>query len=472
MITRTLPDSMRADWARMTDGKRQKGLLNTFNDRKLGMFIHWGLYSVAAGMWKGERVPGLGEWIMWMADIPRDEYAALASRWRPDRFDTAEWVGLARRAGMKYIVITAKHHDGFALWDSKHSDFNIARMSPTSVRPLDALHAECRKQGIGFGLYYSHVIDWRDGWEGEGGTIDPNPTKTDTCKDNPMNTWDPADVSRRAYFQNKAYPQLEELLERYPDLHCIWFDYWYQGKYLNPSEAFAFYKLVYDKQPQCLVNSRIDGYEVDSATLGDYITAGDNKLLSHGQKVYWESPCTLNNTWGYTDWDLDWKSESEVLYWLVNIVSRGGNYLLNIGPKPDGSIPEGTYAGFDHIARWLRYNHEAVYGTTAWKIDRQGKPLTDEDGTAHRLAKGFHLTFSADDLWFSRRDDTVYAMALASPTDQPIRVTALAGERIRSLSLLGSDQPVRWDQSPDGPVVTLPRIDRGTIGFTLKIQLA
>ena len=470
LTSRVLPDDLHDRWRQMHQAKRDRGLLDRFNDRKLGMFIHWGLYSIPAGVWKGCAVPGISEWIMWMADIPRDEYAELARQFNPDKFDAAEWVGLARRTGMQYIVVTAKHHDGFALWDSQHSDFNIAAASPTDLQPLDQLHAECRRQGVGFGLYYSHVIDWRDGWEGEGGTVDASPVKRDTIKDNPMNTWDPADVSRRHYFRTKAYPQLQELLDRYPDLHCIWFDYWYEGKYLNPPEAFAFYKMVYDAQPDCLVNSRVDGYEDESRTLGDYVTAGDNALLAPGKKVYWETPGTLNNTWGYCERDHDWKTESELLFWIVSIISRGGNYLLNIGPRADGSIPDGTYAGFDHIARWLAVNREAVFGSTAWKIDREGQTFPEFTGTTSRQETGFQLKFTAEDFWFTRKGDATYAIALATPTEGNVLIKSMAGESVSRVTLLGSDQPANWSVTDAGLVVTLPPIDHDSVGFTLKIN--
>lgn len=200
MTDPAMPSELQARWEVMNKGKHQRGVLKKFNDDKLGMFIHWGLYSIPSGRWNGRDVWGLGEWIMWHANIPREEYAALARQLNPDKFNAAEWVGLAKMAGMKYVVFTAKHHDGFALWPSRVSSFNIAEASPCKIAIMDELYAECRKQGLGFGLYYSHVIDWRDGWEGEGGYPGTDLADRDRKKANPMNTWDPPNVTRQDYF--------------------------------------------------------------------------------------------------------------------------------------------------------------------------------------------------------------------------------------------------------------------------------
>lgn len=468
MTDPVMPDELARKLAEMRTGKRVRGVLGKFNNDKLGMFIHWGLYSIPSGRWNGKEVFGMGEWIMWHAQIPRDEYAALAQQLNPDKFNACEWVGLAKKTGMKYIVVTAKHHDGFALWQSRFSDFNIIDASPCKIHILDELYAECRRQGIGFGLYYSHVIDWRDGWEGEGG-LPGDPAKRDREKLNPMNTWDPPNVTRQDYFQNKAFPQVRELLERYPNLYSMWFDYWYKGKYLNPPEALAFYELVTECQPDCLVNGRVDGYE-DGNTIGDYITAGDNMIMGPGQVLPWETPGTLNNTWGYSERDRDWKSETELIYFLVSIISRGGNYLLNIGPRPDGSLPEETFTGFGLIEKWLKINGEAVYGTTMWRVDKEGNMSAHFGGTLEREEQGFKASLTASDLWFTTKDNAVYIIGLVWPEDGKVLVRSLAGEKVKSVVLLGSDAAMKWKSGPDGLVVCLPDVKLGTTGFVLKVQ--
>jgi alpha-L-fucosidase len=373
-------------------------------------------------------------------------------------------------AGMKYVVFTAKHHDGFAFWPSRCSSFNIAEASPCKIAIMDELYAECQKQGLGFGLYYSHVIDWRDGWEGEGGYPGTDLTERDRKKANPMNTWDPANVTRQDYFNKKAYPQIRELLERYPNLYSLWFDYWYEGKYLNPPEAFQFYQLVHDLQPNCLVNSRMDGHQ-DSHTIGDYITAGDDMLLAPGQTMAWETPGTLNNTWGYSARCNDWKSEAELIYTIVNIFSRGGNYLLNIGPRPDGSIPQETTTCFNHIARWMKVNAEAVYGTRMWETDKEGDCACDFGGTVERDEKGFKVQFTPRDLWFTTRDNVVYTIGLVWPVDGKVLVKSMAGKAVKAVTLLGAEQPVSWTSGAEGLAVTLPAVKLGTIGFVLKVEL-
>jgi len=461
----TLPETLAQDWQRMHAGKRTA--LEKFNDDKFGMFVHWGLYSVPGGQWKGKRVPGLGEWIMWHAMIPRAQYAELGKQFNPLRFDATEWVTMARQAGMKYIVITAKHHDGFALYSSKYSTFNIGDATPCAFEPLDRLYEECQKQGIGLGFYYSHVIDWYDGWSGEGGWPGDNPAQR-RGKSNPMNTWDPSGRSREHYLRDKSFPQVRELLERYPNTYSIWFDYWHGNKYINPPESYAFYKTVYDAQPRCLVNGRV-GHD-----LGDYLTAPDNGLLATGQRKQWETPGTLNNTWGYSQFDDDWKSETELIYWLVNIVSRGGNYLLNIGPKPDGSIPAGTKTGLAAIGRWMKVNGDAVYGTTAWDIVSEGTAEASFKVTTERREKGFKSTFTSGDIWFTAKGSAVYAIALQWPADRKALVKSVNAKRIAKIqrvSLLGYGPLENWTLNPTGLSVSLPDADLNTIGYTLKIEI-
>ena len=470
MTNPLLSGELQAEWQRMHAAKCERGIGQRFNQDKFGMFIHWGLYSIPSGRWKGHDVWGMGEWIMWHGNIPRAEYAALAKQLDPHKFNAAEWVGLAKQTGMKYIVVTAKHHDGFALWPSKCNTFNIADATPCKINILDELYAECQKQGIGFGLYYSHVIDWHDGWEGEGGTIDAAPALRDRKKTNPMNTWDPPNVTRQDYFENKAYPQIKELLERYPKLYSLWFDYWYFGKYLNPPEAYRFYKLVSDMQPDCLVNSRVDGRD-DRHTLGDYITAGDDMLLEPHQPMPWETPGTLNNNWGYSERHTNWKSQMELIHYLVSIISRGGNFLLNIGPRPDGSIPEEVYTCFGYLADWMRINAEAVYGTSTWISDKEGESACSFGGTLERDEQGFDVAFTSQDLWFTAKNDTVYVIGLVRPDDGQVTIRTMAGQNVKSVHLLGATEPLPWKQTETGLSVSLPAINLGTIGFVLKTDL-
>lgn len=457
-----------AKWKAIREQKEKDGLLSHFNQDKLGVFVHWGLYSVPSGSWKGRPVWGLGEWHMYHASVSREDYAGLAKGLNTEAFDPDEWVGLVKNSGFNYMVVTAKHHDGFALWDSECSDFTLAKSVEGRRMVLDELYDACQKAGIGFGLYYSHVIDWRDGWEGEGGYFEYDATKRDREKDNPMNTWDPPNMSRRDYFEKKAFPQLEELLVRFPKLYSLWFDYWYKDKYLQPEEAFRFYELVHTHQPNCLVNSRLDGQEGPD-TLGDYITCGDDMIPEPGQTMAWETPATLNNTWGYSEHHREWKSELELLHFLINILSRGGNLLLNIGPRPDGSLPTETFTCFGHLTRWLKVNGEAAYGTKMWRIDKEGQSQGDFGGTLSREEGGFNAKLSAQDLWFTTKENLIYVIGLVWPEDGTVCIKSLRDSTCEEISLLGSEESLSWSQDSEGLKVVLPTIDLPTIGFVLKI---
>ena len=313
--------------------------LSWFREAKYGLFIHWGLYAIPAGEWKGSRIPGIGEWIMYRARIPVREYEQLATQFNPVKFDADAWVQLAKDAGMKYIVITSKHHDGFALYHSRVSPFNIVDATPFKRDILGELAEACARHGMRLGFYYSQAQDWHD----------PNGVG---------NTWDFVPDEQKdfdTYLRRKAEPQVQELLTRYGPVALIWFD---TPRMMSAERAQRFIDLVRSLQPRTLIDGRL-------GAAGDYVTTGDNVIPPEVQQEAWETPATLNHTWGYRKDDHDWKSAGDVTFKLVDIVSKGGNYLLNVGPMADGTIPQPSQDVLRTVGRWLAVNGEAVYGARA-----------------------------------------------------------------------------------------------------------
>ncbi len=315
-----------------------------FKHDKFGMFIHFGPYSHLEGEWKGERTPPghIAEWIMHDLRIPRSEYREMARRFNPEKFDAAAIAHLAKQTGMKYLVFTAKHHDGFAMYRTKVNDYNLIDWTPLKRDLVQELANACKKEGIRFCVYYSHREDWDD-------------------PDGYGNSWDFDERTQNfeRYLERKSKPQLRELLSNYGPIGLVWFD---RGIYTQ-QQAQDFVKLVRSLQPQCLVNGRVGNYGQELA--GDYQNMSDNGMPNGGMDEYWETPQTLNDTWGFSKFDHHWKNHRVVIRKLVEIASKGGNYLLNIGPRGDGSVPPQTTEILTRVGEWMGKNSESIYGTSA-----------------------------------------------------------------------------------------------------------
>lgn len=311
-----------------------------WKDAKFGMFIHWGVYSVPAGMYQGKQITGIGEWIMNTAKIPVADYKLFAGQFNPDRYDPEAWVKMAKEAGMKYIVITAKHHDGFAMFDSKVSDWNIVKASPYGKDVIKPLVEACHKAGLKIGLYYSQAQDWNQpGGAASGGH------------------WDKAqDGDFDAYLDKIAVPQVREILSNYGDIDILWWD---TPQNMTAIRAEKFLPVL-NEHPNLITNNRLGGgYNGDTETPEQFVPAtgfpGRN----------WEACMTMNDTWGYKSYDENWKSPQTLIRNLADIVSKGGNFLLNVGPTSRGEIPQPSIDRLAEIGRWIKVNHESIYGTTA-----------------------------------------------------------------------------------------------------------
>lgn len=328
-------------FAASADDSRLVAAKKWFREAQYGMMVHWGLYSLLAGEWKGQRMGQkyIGEWIQQYFRIPNAEYAKLAAAFNPIYFDAEEWVKVAQDAGMKYIVLTSKHHDGFALFHSKVSKFNVVDATPFKRDVVGELAEACRKHGMKLGLYYSQDLDWHE--RGGGGFL-----KGKTWSGGAgywTNNWDFQGVVQRdfdEYFETKAKPQVREILTQYGDLCLIWFDI---GSTLSAAQAKDLYTVVRTLQPGCLVNSRIGGGSREGKLLGiacDYTSSGDNEIPEgdRGGMLY-ETCGTLNDSWGYKAGDQNWKSAETIRRNREHLKAIGANYLLNVGPDPLGRIP-------------------------------------------------------------------------------------------------------------------------------------
>lgn len=391
-------------WESRSSGKEHANI-QWFKDAKFGLFIHWGLYSHLGGEWKGKRYYGSGEWIMNQAKIPVREYEATAATFNPSRFNADEWAQLAKDAGIKYVVITAKHHEGFAMYDSKVSTFDIVDATPFKQDPMKLLADAVRKRGMHFGFYYSQFQDWHNTNGGK-------------------NTWD-FDESKKdyqKYYRQKAIPQLKELMSNYGDLSIVWFD---TPGGLSKEQTQQFIDSLRLLQPKSLFSSRV------GHGLGDYRDYGDSEMPAMPINGAWESIYTHNDSWGYMKHDMNFKTPETIIRLLAEAASKGGNLMLNVGPDGSGRIPAYSAQFLRETGRWLQVNGESIYGTTQGLIPQQPWGVT----TSKPGKQYLHV-------WTRPRSGK-----LLIPN---------ANMQVQKVYALADGQPVKWHKRGDAIWIDLP----------------
>ena len=382
-----------------------------WRDAGFGMFIHWGIYAVPAGVYQGKGA--YAEWIMDQAQIPIEEYEKYAGEFNPVKFNAAYWVKLAKDAGMKYIVITSKHHDGFCLWDSKVSDYDIMDRTPYKEDILKELSKACKKEGIRLCFYHS-IMDWHH----------PDANGENFSK----------------YREEYMKPQLKELLTSYGDIGVLWFD----GEWIEEwteDQGRDLYNYLRNIKPDLIINNRVgkgrsgmQGMNAYDDAVGDFGTP-EQEILEGTSNMDWESCMTMNNHWGYASYDKNFKSSEMLIHNLIDIAAKGGNYLLNIGPTAEGLFPDESIERLGEMGDWMNINGEIIHNSGAVKNYRESEDL--------------YYIESKDGKW-------VYAIAMDWPGEN-IELNYIAPEAGAKISLLGYSQPLEWEALPEtGTRIQIP----------------
>lgn len=401
-----------------------------WRDARFGMFIHWGLYSEAAGYWNGEPTSGAGEWIMNEMHIPRAQYATLAAKFNPVKFNANQWVETAKAAGMKYLVVTSKHHDGFCMFRTKVTPYNVVDDTPWHKDPLLALSKACRRHGIKFCVYYS-IMDWHS----------PDQAPANPDPEHPIYNPTSFVPGKKEAYLRYMKTELKELITQYhPAL--IWFD----GQWMNgwtDQDGRELYRYLRALDPKLIINNRVKG-------AGDYETPEQyippNGLPGHN----WETCMTMNDTWGYKRDDHNWKSAETLIRNLVDIASKGGNYLLNVGPTGEGLIPEASVERLKEIGDWMKVNSVAIYGTTASPFARQ-------------------LPWGRCTTKISGESTTLYLHVFDWPARGQLFVPGLKNS-IESARLLADGQKLAVKNRQDGVVISVPATAPDKISSTVVLK--
>ena len=415
------PQSSPDPYAHETPAQRNVRM-KWFREARFGMFVHWGVYSVPAGVYDGKEIGGIGEWIMNSAKIPVDRYRAYAKEFNPVKFDAEKWVRIAKNAGMKYIVITSKHHDGFAMFDSKASDWNIVKATPFGRDPLAELAKACQRNGIRLGFYYSQAQDWNNGGSAAGGHWDPKQNRDMT-----------------EYIQKVAVPQVKEILTKYGKISVLWWDTPYEMTKERADLLLPLLKL----QPGIIYNNRLGGgYKGDTETPEQFVPATGYPGRD------WETCMTMNDTWGYKSTDHNWKSSDNLIRTLVDIASKGGNLLLNVGPTSLGEIPEPSVERLATVGAWMKRNSSAIYATTASPFKK--------------------LPWGRCTKVLGKDGATLYLHVFDWPKDGRLLVPGLKNH-VASASLLVGGAKLPSRNTPDGVEIDVPAQAPDTVSSTVKL---
>jgi len=423
-----------------------------WREARFGLFIHWGPYAVWGGVYHGnEQKRGGAEWIMNRCKIPVAEYQQAAATFNPVKYDPESWVLLAKEAGMKYIVITSKHHDGFAMFKSNASKFNIADFTPYKKDVLEALAKACKKHNMKLGFYYSQAQDWNnpggavsrklaaEGWD------NPDSARIDAFTAANKGHWDPAQLTSTMdeYIDRVAIPQVKELLTNYGEVAVLWWDTPTGMTDENALKLQALLKL----QPNIITNDRLKrpNFPGDTGTPEQKIPGADEV----GDKD-WETCMTMNGTWGYRTSDDKWKSTETLIRNLCDIASKGGNYLLNVGPDALGQIPQPSIQRLKSIGTWMNIYSEAIYATKA-------SPL----GT---------LPWGRCTQKEQNGNTVLYFSVFDWPKDGILLVPGLNQPAV-SVKILEGGASLKWSNSPAGMVIKVPGKSPDTVASVIKVTV-
>lgn len=426
--------------------KIEKESIEWWQNAKFGMFLHWGLYSVAAGDWNGKPSRG-NEHFMLYEKVPLKEYAKIADQFNPIKFNADDWVKKAKDAGMKYIVFTSKHHDGYAMYNSPSSDYNIVKTTSFARDPIKELAAACKKYGLKLGIYYSLGRDWED----------PDVPTDWPTKGGRSNTWDYPNEDAKdftKYFERKVKPQIKELLTQYGPVAVMWFDT--PEGYITKQQSAELRQLIKSIQPGCIINNRIGN------NLGDY-NVFEQAISSKKDTRPWESCITMSGKWSYNRHDKAWKSPELMVRQLVEIVAKGGNLLLNLNPIGDGSFLPEANERLVEIGKWMKINQESIYGAHSWdNVSEQAVQSKTEkaDKTTNTMQDTNNDNTSKDitpDIYYTAKGNTIYMFARSwkQPNVQS-KILANGKYPIAKISLLGSSKKVEWKQSENGLQIEMP----------------